>query len=64
MDIMRGWMILEMMMFTDQEKNAVKSSTGNKMDYQSIVRALNWPSRPEKTQEKKEAVVCKATPLR
>ena len=40
MDIMRGWMILEMMMFTDQEKNAVKSSTGNKMDYQSVVRAL------------------------
>ena len=40
MDNMRGWMNLETVMFTDQEKNAVKSSTGNKKDYQSDVWAL------------------------
>ena len=40
MNIMRNWMIPETMTIPDQDKNAMTSSTGNKVDYRSVVWAL------------------------
>ena len=37
---MRDWMIPETMRIPDQEKDAMTSSTGNKVDYRSLVWAL------------------------
>ena len=50
-DVIRGWMLLEMMAFTDAEKNMIKASTQNKLDYRSVSQALRaqWGDRSLQT---------------
>ena len=46
-DVIRVWMLLEMIAFTDTEKNMIKASTQNKLDYRSVSQALRaqWSDR-------------------
>ena len=54
-EVIRGWMLLEMMAFTDTEKNMVKASTQNRLDYRSVSQALRaqWSDRSLQTRDHK-----------
>ena len=54
-DVIRGWMLLEMMAFTETEKNMVKASTQNKLDYHAVAQALRaqWADRTLQTRDTK-----------
>ena len=54
-DVIRGWMLLEMMAFTDTEKNLIKASTQNKLDYRSVSQALRaqWGDRSMQSRDHK-----------
>ncbi len=54
-DVIRSWMLLEMMAFTDTEKNMIKASTQNKLDYRSVSQALRaqWSDRSLQSREHK-----------
>ena len=40
LDVVRGWMILEMSTSTDDERRVIKAATQNRLGYQEVKQAL------------------------